>query len=731
MFGAKLNGLDDDTKAIKDCHDFANLNNLRVEQHSGTIYMPSAGLTYTVQVKTGMDLTGCEIKINETMGNRTLFNIIRDTDAEDVTSVVNKSELTEGTRYIPSLSLYKNSIFYVTSDELFAYRGGDTNQPMYKTDIITVLTKGYILDGGLQHNFTTGNINVRRYSIDDKPITLKGFKVNVNTSDSIALARVLEIQRSNVTLQDFSGIITNMPVMNNSNYTFKNAMIHIMYSYNVNFNNISTENFGGLTENSTDATQGQYVWASSYSSNLNMSNINCVRGWGAMNSENTKNISISNAILNRIDAHWGHDGIALNDITIIGNNSGVCLGWGKGKVTINNFKQIITSSLASNTSYYTEFDNMAFIQLRNDFGVPFEGNVVANDIEIIFTKNLDNFNLINGTTSTVANTCYRDVKFPNIKVSNVRLINENSSTINLFRQIRFYIPSGVSKNIYGNRIHIENVYGDFPTANKVISLINDGGSTAIIQKDFDFVMNKTNGFVETGVTNFSLDANKCKLSFANDSTNAFNLIKLKNSKMVECVITPTSYNGNTLYVVLDSNNSNNIFLLNLIEGNPVGQPMKVIDSLFKTIPSTYSSYTFDSCRYRQGSGVSIPIGTLTSVPFNAALYDSNSMLDGTNPTRILIKKDGVYDITAGVVWQSNTVGYRQLEIRKNASEIVGRCNAVPISGNMYQQVSGSYKFASGDYVELYVTQTSDSVLSLFADSTNKHPFIAVNQVTNG
>lgn len=158
----------------------------------------------------------------------------------------------------------------------------------------------------------------------------------------------------------------------------------------------------------------------------------------------------------------------------------------------------------------------------------------------------------------------------------------------------------------------------------------------------------------------------------------------------------------------------------------------IMNNYRKDLNTFYSLVdTRDACRYRQGSGTTVPTGTLTAVPFNAALYDTNSMLDGTNPTRIVTKKSGVYHITAGVVWQGNATGKREIEIRKNGSEIVGRSTVLPISSNMYQQVSGSFNFTTNDYVELYVTQDSGASLTLFADSTNKHPFIAVDQITNG
>ena len=76
QFGAKLNGIDDDTEYIKKCHEFANLHGLKVMQNNKDIVISDS-----IDVMTDLNLNGCNVMVNITDVNdgsnrvKNVFNI--------------------------------------------------------------------------------------------------------------------------------------------------------------------------------------------------------------------------------------------------------------------------------------------------------------------------------------------------------------------------------------------------------------------------------------------------------------------------------------------------------------------------------------------------------------------------------------------------------------------------------------------------------------------------------
>ena len=115
MFGAKLNGIDDDGPAMRMCHNYAHtiytLDHTKrikqytcsVENHSGIIYKRD---TNSINVYTNMDLSGSTLLIDD--NNATWFGIYVWGDVDSVYyghefTDVQKTYLTEGSYYFPML----------------------------------------------------------------------------------------------------------------------------------------------------------------------------------------------------------------------------------------------------------------------------------------------------------------------------------------------------------------------------------------------------------------------------------------------------------------------------------------------------------------------------------------------------------------------------------------------------------------------------------------------------
>lgn len=119
---------------------------------------------------------------------------------------------------------------------------------------------------------------------------------------------------------------------------------------------------------------------------------------------------------------------------------------------------------------------------------------------------------------------------------------------------------------------------------------------------------------------------------------------------------------------------------------------------------------------RTGTAITLATGTNTAVEFDAELLDSHAMHDtSTNPSRFYAPTgySGWYHILGGVEFNANATGVRELAIRANGSDILGRVRSVPASGqNWMVQVSAYVYLAAGEYVELIATQTSGGNLDI-------------------
>lgn len=115
---------------------------------------------------------------------------------------------------------------------------------------------------------------------------------------------------------------------------------------------------------------------------------------------------------------------------------------------------------------------------------------------------------------------------------------------------------------------------------------------------------------------------------------------------------------------------------------------------------------------------SIAHGTLTNVAFDTALENSAGMWSAGTPTRITSVANGVYAISAQIVWDANAVGERRITIRKNGGAASNSSNwmAVTVAGVVTAQNLATFQFGLnvGEYVELEVGQSSGGALNVIA-----------------
>lgn len=130
-------------------------------------------------------------------------------------------------------------------------------------------------------------------------------------------------------------------------------------------------------------------------------------------------------------------------------------------------------------------------------------------------------------------------------------------------------------------------------------------------------------------------------------------------------------------------------------------------------PPPVPNYT-EGCRIRRTTNQTINNASDIRISFDVADYDTDAMFNPAFPLRITINTPGKYHVFANVRW-TNFVGLRYLDIVGN-----GVLNLA--FNQMYNSVSNLiavsidtvWDFAAGEYVELFVAQSSGVAQSIVA-----------------
>lgn len=138
------------------------------------------------------------------------------------------------------------------------------------------------------------------------------------------------------------------------------------------------------------------------------------------------------------------------------------------------------------------------------------------------------------------------------------------------------------------------------------------------------------------------------------------------------------------------------------------------------------STTFSGASARFAGGVTITTGTETLVTFDTEIYDTSAYHDNsTNPSRFIAPTTGYYLFVASANWQADAAGIRYIHVQKNAAGSssggtgCGQSWSAPAaSGPTIHQVSGVVQMTAGDYLELFVYQSTGGSKTLTLDPPN-------------
>lgn len=130
----------------------------------------------------------------------------------------------------------------------------------------------------------------------------------------------------------------------------------------------------------------------------------------------------------------------------------------------------------------------------------------------------------------------------------------------------------------------------------------------------------------------------------------------------------------------------------------------------KRIPATVNNPAASVVR---NTTQSISNAASTAISWDTVLYDTNSFYAGGNPTRLTVNQAGKYRVTANVCFTSNVTGVREAWFLKNGTGTsFGAAQLSAANGDDTTfTISAEVNLAAGDYVEVYVFQSSGGALN--------------------
>ena len=411
-YGAKGDGVTDDSEAIRAAHDYANENGLPVEGKAGATYYIGS-ISQTIVIKTDTNWNGATFILddhrirwdNTTLRNIQVFTVAPDTAIKTVSvpSSLAKNGLSKGQTNIgmtfsePCMIKIENS-----NEKIYVRVGVNANSGANKNELILVDENGNV-DPSTPIQYDYSSITkITVYSIDEKAIsvgnaTFTTIAPNPKEYDPdfenaiIFFNRGLYVERSNTTVHDITHIVENEMMTietdrngdgvidkwgadksygvsyngffnfgNSYNVTMQDCIVegHQAYSFWVDLNGVSTRN-----------EVGNYDITASNCVNLNMIRViqyeNAETGevitnrfmyHGIMGTNWCRNMVLDGCYLDRFDAHQGLYNATLKNSTF---GFGI-LVIGGGKLYIENV---------------TRVSGAAFVHLRMDYNSVFNGDV--------------------------------------------------------------------------------------------------------------------------------------------------------------------------------------------------------------------------------------------------------------------------------------------------------------------------------------------------------------------
>ena len=441
-FGAVGDGLADDFAAIRAAHEAANLSGQTVCATSGAKYYIGETEGQTISVKTNVNwgtatfiFDDSIIPVESKSRDASIFVIRSDYSTttltkEEIAAIVDEnggisSDITK-LNYAPG---YKAMLIFYNSNHYQYVRFGVNASAGSAQHELVVIDENGNIDPTTPFLFdyeTVTKVEVIR--IDDEPITIQGGTIitKANQADSYYnyYSRNISVRRSNVTIKNLRHEITGEGDTGAPYSGFITA---------TNCNNMRVENCklsGHKTYMSKDPDQpsnmGTYDLGGNNANGLYYKN--CIQLnffkedgttpdtslWGIMGTNYCKNITYDGSRLSRLDAHAG-----VYNATIIDSEVLYIHLVGGGTALIKNS---------------TSYNYNPIINLRSDYGSPWNGNVIIDGLKVVATARNASVDYITLVSYTWVNHNFGyEVHMPkNIVIKDINVVDITNPKIYLF-----------------------------------------------------------------------------------------------------------------------------------------------------------------------------------------------------------------------------------------------------------------------------------------------------------
>ncbi len=382
--GAVGDGVADDFEAIRRTHYRANITGQTVVadagktfnlgRHDSSIYI----MTDTVWTDARFIIDDSEVQANTSVAKTSVFRV--DSDNREL-AISGLTSLAAGQENI-GLTLDTDALIYLYNDNNKQYirYGSNQDSGASQQEIILVDKDGNVDPSTpIMWDYDTVTRATYKY-VDDEPITITGGHIttiaNRAPSQYTYYKRGITVTRSNVT---FDGLVHIIEGEGDTGAPY-DGFLNIGYCNNVLFRNLKLSGHKRYWldgSNNTNA-MGTYDISANASNNitwLNCTQLNSITDtnlWGIMGSNYCKNLTYDGCTFSRFDAHKGTHNARIVNSEIGHQNLSVI---GSGTLIVEN------TTVHGNT----------LINLRNDYGSTWNGDVIIKNVKLINTGNVTLF----------------------------------------------------------------------------------------------------------------------------------------------------------------------------------------------------------------------------------------------------------------------------------------------------------------------------------------------------
>ena len=408
MFGAKLDGVENDDEALVLTHKYQaskykiekqserKVFLVKLENHDGIIQKSN---NEPILCYGNIDLSGSQLILKDANATWFGFYLWGDNESDylsfeptDETKRTYKKDNfvigtkgNEGDVKQNGLIFLKEDPYAVRDDGGYLYSEPRYELLLHTTDglLAQPFTEDWNKAGGLQisapfsdyssHNITTDTL-ISHFTISYTKMSAVhyrfiGCEVKLNTTANVYCS-VLWCKCHNAHISGFT-FYPDSSQMHNGR--FKNTMIYIWGAYNVEVSDIVGFNAAGKKEGGANATSG-YVIRATNCLNLKLHDISVQGYWGATAMNCVKDIHITRVSINRLDIHNYFYNLYIDECNIF--NHGIQIGEGRGLCRITN-----------STFYYNDlpadsWPNAHLLEFNLTYGRIFEGKVFIENCNV-------------------------------------------------------------------------------------------------------------------------------------------------------------------------------------------------------------------------------------------------------------------------------------------------------------------------------------------------------------